>query len=62
MLGVGFILLMFMVNSSMMSSSISKSSGGGGVDIAKRKYEMVKNVTTRFKDVAGMEQSKLEIQ
>ena len=45
-----------------MSNSISKSSGGGGVDIAKRKYEMVKNVTTRFKDVAGMEQSKLEIQ
>lgn len=29
MLGVGFILLMFMVNSNMMSNSISKSSGGG---------------------------------
>jgi ATP-dependent Zn protease len=46
------------MNSNMLSNKISKA-GGGTVDVGKRKYEMVKNVSTRFKDVAGLEQSKL---
>ena len=52
-LGAGFLILIFIMNSNMLSNKVSKASGGV-VDIGKRKYEMVKNVSTRFKDVAGM--------
>lgn len=42
----------------------SKSMKGGGsiFDPSKKKFEMVKDVKTRFKDVAGLKESKFEVE
>jgi hypothetical protein len=36
-LGAGFLILLFIMNSNMLSNKVSKA-GGGAVDVGKRKY------------------------
>lgn len=41
---------------------MKKGGGGAMFDPSKKKFDMIKDVKTKFKDVAGLKESKFEVE
>jgi ATP-dependent Zn protease len=45
-----------------MEHQMKKGGGGAMFDPSKKKFDMIKDVKTKFKDVAGLKESKFEVE